>query len=63
MALGALNPALGYGLGLLGLTTVSASLAVLVWAAATLLMGFAGGFLSLLVVDFTGVFAAIFTAL
>lgn len=32
VALGALNPALGYALGLLGLVTVSASLAVLVWA-------------------------------
>ena len=32
VALGALNPALGYTLGLLGLVTVSASLAVLVWA-------------------------------
>jgi probable blue pigment (indigoidine) exporter len=32
IALGALNPALGYALGLLGLVTVSASLAVLVWA-------------------------------
>ena len=32
VALGALNPALGYGLGLIGLTTVTASLAVLVWA-------------------------------
>jgi drug/metabolite transporter (DMT)-like permease len=30
--LGALNPALGYALGLWGLVTVSASLAVLVWA-------------------------------
>ena len=32
VALGALNPALAYALGLLGLTTISASLAVLVWA-------------------------------
>lgn len=32
VALGALNPALGYALGLFGLVTVSASLAVLVWA-------------------------------
>jgi drug/metabolite transporter (DMT)-like permease len=32
VALGALNPALGYALALLGLVTVSASLAVLVWA-------------------------------
>ena len=32
VALGALNPALGYALGLIGLVTVSASLAVLVWA-------------------------------
>ena len=32
VALGALNPALGYALGLLGPATVSASLAVLVWA-------------------------------
>ena len=39
VSLGALNPALGYGLGLLGLTTVSASLAVLVWALEPLLVG------------------------
>ena len=32
VALGALNPALGYALALFGLVTVSASLAVLVWA-------------------------------
>ena len=32
VVLGALNPALGYALALLGLVTVSASLAVLVWA-------------------------------
>ena len=38
VALGALNPALGYALGLLGLTTVTASLAVLVWALEPLLV-------------------------
>ncbi len=32
VALGALNPGLAYALGLLGLTTISASLAVLIWA-------------------------------
>lgn len=32
VALGALNPALGYALALFGLVTISASLAVLVWA-------------------------------
>ncbi len=32
VALGALNPALAYALGLLGLATISASLAVLIWA-------------------------------
>jgi probable blue pigment (indigoidine) exporter len=32
VALGALNPALAYALGLIGLTTISASLAVLIWA-------------------------------
>ena len=32
VALGALNPALGYALALFGLVTVSASLAVLIWA-------------------------------
>ncbi len=44
-ALGALNPALGYSLGLLGLTTVSASLAVLVWALEPLLVAVLAVFL------------------
>ena len=38
VALGALNPALGYAFGLLGLVTISASLAVLVWAIEPLLV-------------------------